>query len=268
MSPAVPTQARAAAPGLERVDVDLDEACRALALPTIRERFGELAEAAMREKLSYKEFLNELLQAECVDREERRKIRRVREAAFPRPKRIEDFDYQANPNVAPEVVASLTDPSWVRAGRPLCLIGDSGTGKSHLLIGIGTAIAEAGLRVRYATAAGLVNELAEAAGEKQLVRTLAKYSKVDLLCLDEFGYLDLDKAGSKLMFQIFTAREELRSIAVASNSPFSEWKKTFTDPRLCKAVADRLTYKGFIIETGADSYRLAATEAARAETAA
>jgi hypothetical protein len=94
----------------------------------------------------------------------------VREAGFPRPKRLQDFDYAANPNT-PEQVNTLADPAWVTAGQPLCLIGDSGTGKSHLLIGIGTAIAEAGMRVRYTTTANLVNELAEAADEKKLART-------------------------------------------------------------------------------------------------
>ncbi len=148
----------------------------------------------------------------------------------------------------------------MQAGQPLCLLGDSGTGKSHLLIGIGTAIAEAGLRVRYTTTANLVNELAEAADEKKLARTIARYGRVDLLCLDEFGYLELDKAGAKLLFQIFTEIEERRAIAVASNAPFSEWKLTFTDQRLCAAVVDRLTFNAHIVETGTESYRLQQTQ--------
>jgi DNA replication protein DnaC len=141
------------------------------------------------------------------------------------------------------------------------LIGGSGTGKSHLLIGVGTAMTEAGLSVRYTTTAALVNELAEAAAGRHLSSTLARYTKVDLLCLDEFGYLNLHKKGPKLLFQIFTEREERKATAVASNAPFGEWDKTFTDPRLCAAVADRLTFKCTLIETGADSYRLAITEA-------
>ncbi|MFF5161531.1 ATP-binding protein [Streptomyces sp. NPDC000348] len=127
---------------------------------------------------------------------------------FPIP--LEDFDFTENPNVTPELVGTLPDPAWVRAGQPICLIGDSGTGKSHLLIGIGTAVAEAGLKVRYTITVNLVNELAEAADEKELGRTIARYGRVDLLCLDDFGYLDLDKAGAKLLFQIFTEREERR----------------------------------------------------------
>ncbi|MFE5587202.1 ATP-binding protein [Kitasatospora sp. NPDC056531] len=140
------------------------------------------------------------------------------------------------------------------------LIGDSGTGKSHLLIGIGTAIAEAGLTVRYTTTAALVNELAEAEAAKRLSSVIARYSKVDLLCLDEFGYLNLDKKGAKLLFQIFTEREECRATAVATNSPFAEWDKTFGDPRLCAAIADRITFRCTLIQTGTESYRFQATQ--------
>ncbi|MFE4824144.1 ATP-binding protein [Streptomyces sp. NPDC056704] len=152
----------------ESVDTAIDEACRALHLPTIRRRVQEMAGAAMRQRFSYKDFLADLLEAECAERVERRKQRLVRDASFPRPKRLEDFDFEENLNVTPESVGTLSDPAWVKAGQPLCLIGDSGTGKSHLLIGIGTA-------------------MAEAADEKKLTRTIARYGRVDLLCLDEFG---------------------------------------------------------------------------------
>ncbi|WTY53919.1 IS21-like element helper ATPase IstB [Micromonospora sp. NBC_01412] len=241
---------------MDPVDAAIEQAARTLHLPTIRDGYDEAVEHALRERSTYKQFLADLLGGEVAHRDERRKLRLVREANFSRPKRIEDFDYQANPNISAEQVNTLCHPAWVVAGQPLCLIGDSGTGKSHLLIGIGTAIAEAGMKVRYTTAANLVNELAEAADDRQLTKVIARYGRCDLLCLDEFGYLDLDKAGAKLLFQIFTDREERRAIAVASNAPFSEWRKTFTDPRLCTAIVDRLTYNAHIIETGSDSYRL------------
>jgi DNA replication protein DnaC len=256
-------RARAAAPGVDATDAAIDLACRTLQLPTIRHHYDELATTALRQRASYKRFLADLLDTEVTERAERRKLRLVHEAGFARPKRIEDFNYAANPTISPELIANLTDPAWVRNGHPAILLGDSGTGKSHLLIGIGTAIAEAGLKVRYSTCANLVNELVEAADERHLSRTITRYGKVDLLCIDEFGYLELDPAGAKLLFQIFTEREERRSIAVASNAPFSEWQRTFTDPRLCAAIVDRLTFNGHIIETGSDSYRLATTRAAR-----
>jgi len=142
----------------------------------------------------------------------------------------------------------------VRKGQPLCLIGDSGTGKSHLLIALGTEAAMAGYRVRYVLAAKLVNELVEAADDKQLTKTIARYGRVDLLCIDELGYMELDKQGAELLFQVLTEREEKASVAIASNDSFG-WTKTFTDPRLCAAIVDRLTFGGNIIETGTASPR-------------
>jgi DNA replication protein DnaC len=137
----------------------------------------------------------------------------------------------------------------------------AGTGKTHLLIALGTCAAEAGRRVRYLTCAQLVNELAEAADDKQLTRVLGRYARLDLLCLDEIGYLTLDPRGAELLFQIITAREERASIACASNAPFSEWGNTFTHPRLAAAVVDRLTFNAHIIQTGTNSYRLTSTRA-------
>jgi len=107
-----------------------------------------------------------------------------------------------------------------RDGEPLCLIGDSGTGKSHLLIGLGTAAAEAGFRVKYTLATKLVNELVEAADEKVLAKTIARYGRVDLICIDELGYMELDRRGAELLFQVLTEREEKNSVAIASNDSF------------------------------------------------
>ena len=243
----------------------IEEAARILHLPAIRDGYEEAAAYALRERSTYKEFLEALLNEEVERRDQLRKRRMVREAHFPRAKRIEDFDYAANPGVSPEQVTGLCRPDWVTAGQSLCLIGGSGTGKSHLLIGIGTAIAEAGLKVRYTTTAHLVNELAEAANGKQLTRVLGRYGRCDLLCLDEFGYLELDAAGTRLLFQVFTDREERRAIAVAANAPFAQWQRTFTDPRLCAAIVDRLASNAQVIETGSQSYRPVQATRARAD---
>ena len=241
----------------------IDSGTRVLRLPTIRAQHARIAESAARQKAGYKGFLVELLSMECDEREDRRKSRLIREAGFPRAKRLTDFDFTANPLVDPGLIHTLAKGAWIRAGQPLCLIGDSGTGKSHLLIGLGIAAAEAGHRVRYTTAAALVNELVEAADDKSLSRTIARYGRVDLLCLDELGYLELDRRGAELLFQVFTEREERASIAVASNAAFSEWARTFTDPRLCAAIVDRITFQANIIETGTDSYRLRTTKRSR-----
>jgi DNA replication protein DnaC len=186
-----------------------------------------------------------------------RAARRIHDGGFPRTKRIEEFDFDANSRVSPAVIHQLATCTWVKAGHPLCLIGDSGTGKSHLLIGLGIAAAEAGYRVRYTLASKLVNELVEAADDRQLSKTIARYGRVDLLCLDELGYMELDRRGAELLFQVLTEREERSAVGIASNEPFSGWTKTFTDPRLCAAIVDRLTFAGQIIETGTTSYRLA-----------
>lgn len=235
----------------------IDAACRNLRLPTIRASASEFAAAAEREQATYAGFLAELLLAECDDRESRRKERRVRDADFPLPKRIEDFDYAANPNINP---ATLAAGNWIGAGSPLCLIGDSGTGKSHLLMGLGTAATEAGYRVRYVLASRLVNELAKAEDDKHLAKIISRYGRVDLLCLDELGYLELDRRGAELLLQVLTEREERSAIAIASNEPFSGWTKIFTDPRLCAAIIDWLTFNGTILETGTTSYQLTSTK--------
>lgn len=117
----------------------------------------------------------------------------------------------------------------------------------------------AGHRVKYVLATKLVNELVEATDERTLTKTIARYGRVDLLCIDELGYMALDKRGAELLFQVLTEREEKASVAIASNEAFSGWTKTFTDPRLCAAIVDRLTFGGNIIETGTDSYRLTHT---------
>jgi DNA replication protein DnaC len=242
----------------------IDTACRVLRLPTIRSQFAEIADKAEREQLTYRGFLAELFMAECEDRDRRRAERRLRAAGFPRQKWLKDFDYDANPNINPAVIGALETCDWITKGAPLCLIGDSGTGKSHLLIGLGTAAAMAGHRVRYVLASKLVNELVEAADDRQLTKTIARYGRVDLLCIDELGYMELDRRGAELLFQVLTEREETNSVAIASNETFSGWTKTFTEPRLCAAIVDRLTFGGTIIETGTQSYRLAQTKAQQA----
>ena len=151
------------------------------------------------------------------------------------------------------------------AGQPLVALGDPGTGKTHVLIGVALAAAEAGKRARYVTCAQLVNELAEAADERCLSRAVARYGRLDLLCCDELGYLGLDQKGAELLFQVLTERDERASVAVASNAPFSEWGRTFGDPRLTAAVVDRLTFNALILETGNASYRLRQSRAAKAK---
>ena len=239
-------------------------AATTLALPTVRTQAGEIADAAARDQLTHRGYLAELLSTEVDDRAERRRIRRIREARFARLKHLDEFDTSITP-IDPATIATLSQGAFIDAGTPVVFLGDSGTGKTHLLIGTGVAACHSGRSVRYVTAAGLVNELVEAQDGHTLSRLVGRYGRLDLLLIDELGYLHLDPRGAELLFQIITEREERASIAVATNAPFSEWANTFTDPRLCSAIIDRLTFNAHIIETGTDSYRLRITKTGTAK---
>lgn len=222
----------------------------------MRTEAGPAADAAVRDRLTHRVYLAELLACETEARTIRRRQRRIKEARFPRHKTLADFDPTATPDIPAALLTTLASGAWIDRAEPLVLLGDSGTGKSHLLIALGIAACHQGRSVRYVTAAGLVNELVEAADDRQLAKTVARYGRLDLICLDELGYLHLDDRGAELLFQVLTEREERASVAVASNAPFSEWGATFTDPRLAAAVVDRLTFNAHILSTGTDSYRL------------
>jgi DNA replication protein DnaC len=237
-------------------------AARELKLPTVRADAARLAEIAVREHQTHLAYLAELLSAEIDDRTGRRRARRIAEARFPRIKRLADFNPDHIPGTA-ATLAALATGAWIDAGEPVVLLGDSGTGKTHLLIGLGLAACEQGRRVRYATTAALVNELAEAADQRQLSRVVGRYGRLDLLLLDELGYVQLDPRGAELLFQIITERDERASIGIGTNLPFSEWGTVFPDPRLVAAIVDRVTFNAHIIETGTQSYRLATSRTGR-----
>jgi len=175
---------------------------------------------------------------------------------FPRIKRLADFSTDAVPAITPALLAHLATGAYLDKGEPVVLLGDSGTGKTHLLIGLGLAACEQGRRVRYATTAALVNELVEAADQRALSRIVGRYGRLDLLLLDELGYVQIDPRGAELLFQIITERDERASIAIGTNLPFSEWGTVFPDPRLVAAIVDRVTFNAHILETGTQSYRL------------
>ncbi len=234
----------------------VEAAAKELRLPGIREHHLRLADQAKRSKDTYLGFLADTLSLEVDDRAERRRTRRISEAKFPRQKRLADFDLDAAPTINPATISTLAAGNYLDSGDPVVLLGDSGTGKTHLLIGLGMAACEQGRRVRYTTCAQLTNELNEAADERRLARLIAKYSRIELLIIDELGYVQLDTRGAELFFQVLTDRDETSSIAVGTNLPFSEWSQIIPDPRLVAAVIDRLTFNAHIIETGTDSYRL------------
>ena len=188
------------------------------------------------------------------------------EARFPRIKRLEDFDLTVAPHINPATLAASGQRSMDRRRRTGGLDRRLRHRQKPSAHRRGRDRLRGRRRVRYVTCAQLVNELAEAADERILSKVVGRYGRLDLLLVDELGYVSVDPRGAELLFQVLTEREERASVAAASNHPFSEWGQTFTDPRLAATVVDRLTFHAHIIETGTDSYRLRAARAKKNTT--
>jgi len=228
---------------------------RELHPPAIRSRFRQLAAEATREQHTPLAYLAALLEAEVQERAERRERRRLIDARFPLIKRLEEFQFAHNPKVPQATIAALADGSWINDRDCVILVGDSGTGKTHLAIGLAICACQQGRRVRFTTLAGLANELQEAQSRKELARVVGRYARTELVCLDELGYLSLPDGAAELVFQVLSERHERGSLIVTTNLPFGEWTKVFPDARMAKAVVDRLTHRAHIIDTGTDSWR-------------
>ncbi len=226
-----------------------------LKLPTVRRRFRALAEEALREQQTPVAYLAALLEAEMNERSERREKRRLIEARFPVMKRLEDFRFHDNPKVSQATTAALAEGSWIDDRESVIFIGESGTGKTMLATALAVCACQQGRRVRFTTLAGLANELQEAESRRELARVVARYARTELVVLDELGYLALPEGAAELVFQVISERNERGSLIVTTNLPFGEWTKVFPDPRLAKAVVDRITHRAHIIETGSESWR-------------
>lgn len=226
-----------------------------LKLPTVRRRFRALAEEALREQQTPIAYLAALLEAEMTERAERREKRRLIDARFPQIKRLEDFRFADNPKIPQATLAALAEGSWIEDRDSVILIGDSGTGKTHLCIALAVCACQQGRRVRFTTLAGLANELQEAESRKELARVIGRYARTEVVCLDEMGYLTLPDGAAELVFQVLSERHERGSLIVTTNLPFGEWTKVFPDARMAKAVVDRLTHRAHIIDTGTESWR-------------
>ena len=234
--------------------------CKALRLPAVGSGFARLAEAAAREGQSHVGYLEALLAAEMEGRESRAVARLLHEARLPRLKTLDEFD-RSSVQAAP--VRELAEGGYIGRAEPVLLVGEAGTGKTHLATGLCVAACRQRRRVRFATATALINELAEAAHAHQLSRALGRWARLDLICLDELGYVPLAEAACELMFQVVADRAEKAAVIVTTNLPFSEWPQIIPNPRLCKALIDRLTDRAHIITTGTDSYRFRRTVAQR-----
>ena len=226
-----------------------------LKLPTVRRRFRQLADEALREQQTPVAYLAALLEAEQQERAERRERRRLLDARFPVLKRLDEFRFDDNPKVPQATIAALAEGGWIDDREQVILVGDSGTGKTHLAIALAAAACHAGRRVRFTTLAGLANELQEADSRRELARVVARYARIELLVVDELGYLALPEGTAELVFQVLSERHERGSLIVTTNLPFGEWTRVFSDARLAKAVVDRLTHRAHIIDTGTESWR-------------
>ncbi len=241
------------------MEASVRTACKELHLPTVGSRASSLAEEASRANHGHLSYLSALLDAELEDRAERRRHRRIAEARFPRLKRLEDFNFEEAPQIPAATIRELATCGFIDRAETVIFLGEPGTGKSHLSIALGIEACMASRRVRFTTAAGLVNELVEARDDRLLSRVVARYARVELLILDELAYVPLSSPEAELLFQVLDERSERSALIVTTNLPFGEWTKVFPEPRLCKAVVDRLTFNAHIVETGTESWRFKKT---------
>lgn len=239
-------------PALESI---IKAQCRQLKLPTVAARCMSVEQEALRSRQSHSAYLSGLLEQELEDRAQRRAQRRIAEARFPLVKRLSEFKFEEAPTVSGSQIAQLAEGDYIAQAENVLLIGDSGTGKTMLATALAVAACEQGRSVRFTTMAALVNELMEARDENELSRLVGRWSRVELVVCDELGYVTLPPSGAELLFQVLAQRSERGSIILTTNLPFSEWTTVFPDPRLCKAVVERLTFRSHIVQTGTESYR-------------
>lgn len=250
----------------------IKQQCRQLRLPSVGARCMSVEHEAIRNQASHSSYLSSLLEQELEDRSQRRAQRRIAEARFPQVKTLADFQFARAPIIPAAQIGSLAEGGYIDRGENVLFVGDGGTGKTMLATALGVAACRQGRAVRFTTVAALVNELLEARDQQVLSRLVARWARVELLIADELGYVSLPATGAELLFQVLAERAERASVMVTTNLPFSEWTSVFADPRLCKAVVERLTYRSHIIETGAESFRfqqsLARSTSAKAERSA
>ena len=226
-----------------------------LRLPTIGAEFEKLGREAAAENRSYAQYLLGLTELELATRQANALTGRIKRAAFPVHKDLDSFDFTAAPSLNKQQVLELARCRWIEQRHNVCLIGNAGTGKTHLATALGLAACRQGQRVRFFTAANLVTQLEEAQQQYQLDRLLTKLEKVDLLICDELGYLSFSRAGAELLFQVFADRYERGSILITTNLPFGEWGQIFQGERMTAALLDRLTHRCEILEMNGPSYR-------------
>ncbi len=233
--------------------------CKALRVPVIGANFVRFAEQAVKEQHSHIGYLETLLAMESEERDRHAIQNRIRDAKLPRLKTLEEFDFNQARQIPAAKIRELAEGGYIERAEPVVFLGECGTGKTHLATGLCLAACRQKRRARFTTAANLVNELVEARQHNAVKRVLARWLRYDLIIVDEVGYVPLAEIGAEFLFQVIAERAERAAVIVTTNLPFSEWTQVFPNPRLCKALLDRITDRAHIIETGTESYRFRRT---------
>jgi DNA replication protein DnaC len=233
-----------------------------LQLVTMAGQFATVAEQAIKEKQSHLSYLEVLLGMEVEERERNTVARRIKDAHFPKVKTLEAFAFSDAPHIPVAVVRNLAEGGYLQRSEPIIFLGEAGTGKTHLATGLAVEACRQRKRVRFTTAAEMVNELIEAKNNNELnrvTRRWTRYARYELIVIDELAYVAMPETAAEMLFQIIAGRAETAAVIVTTNLPFSEWTTMFPNARLCKAMLDRLTDQAHIIETGTESYRFRRT---------
>jgi DNA replication protein DnaC len=228
---------------------------RQLRLPTMSKEFEKLARDAAASNQTFTQFLLRLTEVELATRAANAVATRVKNATFPVLKDLDTFDFSVLPQLSKPKVLELGRCEWIEQKYNCCLVGTSGTGKTHIAVALGQAACRAGLRVRFFTAAELVSRLEKEQKQYTLDRFLGQLDRVHLLICDELGYVTLSRGGVELLFRVFADRYERGSLLITSNLPFSDWVQVFQGERMTAALLDRLCHRCHIFEMNGESYR-------------
>ncbi len=239
-----------------KTELLLESYLKQLKLPCFAQSYQTLAQEAARTNLSYERYLFGLASEEMASREAHRIERAITQARFPVLKELADFDWNAVPSVPKARILELAQGAYIPKAEPIILLGNPGLGKSHVASGLGLAACRQGRRVRFYHAAGLVNDLIKAQQEYQLSRVMTQLCKLEVLVLDELGFIPFTQTGAQLLFQVCSALYERVAVILTTNLRFAEWSTMMGgDERMSAALLDRLTHKATILEFVGTSYR-------------